>query len=114
MMDHIQINETNCQVTLEGKTFVARGAYVDDFRATVYVERIVTSAPSMNEEVTITDFEGNKLGRGQFTSIWRQENARTSYTMVAVKFKLGSIWYSGRYSPDYGNLVSARRTSKGL
>jgi hypothetical protein len=109
-MDQALINEDNCPFEYQGKTYSAQGAYVDPNVAMVYVK----TNPEQPLTVKITDWHGKHLGDGKVTSVWKQQNIRTSYTMVAVKFQIGIWWFSGRYSPDYGELCKARRVKRGL
>lgn len=101
----MQLLETNCDFTHDGRTFTANGATVTSEIACIYVSQVKGSA-----NIRVTDWHGEVLGLGTITARWRQYHNAGYYCMEAVKFKIDGITYSGRYSPDYGNFCRARRT----
>lgn len=110
------IHETACTFEHNGKTFTNQGAYVDANYANVYVvpKWDKSKAEPWVTFINVTDWHGKILGQGRVTSSWRQNHAAGSYRMQSVTFKIGMWWYTGRYAPDYGNLVKAKRTTTAL
>lgn len=100
------INETDCTLTIDGRTHSGHGAYVTPQIAVVYVSR--TDHPLV---VAITDWHGSILGHGRITGEWRQQNPRQRYRMASVQFKItdNNTWYRGRLSMDSGDLIKGRR-----
>lgn len=88
-----------------GQTYEARGAQISETKAFVYVGTI----DPFTKKVAVKDWHGRKLGEGQITSRWKQYHMAGPYQMAHVKFTIDGRHYSGRYSPDYGDLVKARR-----
>lgn len=105
------IHETECPFKASnGETYTAQGAFVDDSRAMVYIDQVKHTPLKF----WVTDWNGNVIGGGDVTGAWQQQNIRTTYSMVAVHFKIfeTGVWYQGRYSPDYGNFCKARRAQR--
>ncbi len=101
--------EQNCTFEHAGREFSAGGAVVTDDIANVYVG----SMDPFTKLVPIKDWHGNLLGAGRITARWKQYHMAGPYTMAHVKFTIDGRHYTGRYSPDYGDLVKARRCKHG-
>ncbi len=102
------INEIHCKVTVPGSPLPvdAKGAFVDETRAFVYIE-----LEKGSNHFDVTDWHGEIIGHGESTGAWKQTNIRTTYWVVSVRFKIeaNNTWYQGRFAPDYGNFCKARR-----
>ena len=98
----MNINETECTFTHEGKSWTNRGAYVDDNFALVYLQE---------NPRRVTDWRGNVIGKFWVISEWYRHNQYGErYTMRAVRIQLdGGNVYHGRYGSDWSQLVRARR-----
>ena len=109
-----KINETSCVVKLQGRSFEARGAYVDNDVAVVYVSSTLLP-DGFEKDLTITDWRGNVLTTDVVVTSERLcwGNRIGQYTMRCVRFTIDGVTYAGRYNSDWSQLVRGRRVKGG-
>ena len=101
-MDYI---EQNCTVNFQGRKFTANGAFIGSNHAFVYVKT------KQDQTIDVTNWRGKKLGCGMIHKVWsRTYPYRGKVTFYQVSFEIDGVRYSGRYSPDNGELVRGVKT----
>jgi hypothetical protein len=106
--------ETDCTVSHEGRTFTARGAYVTESSAIVYVGKPWDSPISAQRwQGPVTDWHGKVIGAYREVSRWRVPNGWVSGWVHAYRVNItdesgaATYWY-GRGSGE-GMMLRLRR-----
>ena len=101
----MEYTERDCTIKHEGRTFEAKGAYVDKDHARGYVnftqpiERTGTDSRQelgyKGRQLVITDWHGKPLGYGRIGSSW-PIRSYISDRMYQIYAKINGIEYTGR------------------
>ena len=96
--------EENCKIEHAGKTFESGGSFVvdctDGFR-----RGIVYAKP---DKGIVTTWHGETIARAKYGSIYQGNFCK----MQSVSFTLDGILFTGRYCPDWAQMVRVKSTKK--
>lgn len=97
------INDGSCAFNFKDKTFEAQGAWLSSNHGAVYIIK-------RDGKLIATTWRGETISdKVTLINEWKQYSHYMGFTMRAIRFYYNNKWYSGRYSPDAGELCKVKR-----
>lgn len=96
--------EENCEIELQGQKFESGGAFIA-YCTDGYMRGVVYAKPELR---AVTTWHGKLIAEASFGRTYQGNFCK----MRSVLFEIDGIRFTGRYCPDWAQMIRVRSTKK--